>query len=70
MQARAVEKVIEALKAARVGVACYLPDWLFKPRYSALDRESNIRTLRPHVISFPFQVTTDAVVRAFRGARQ
>jgi len=46
MQATAVDKVIGALKDAGVSVACYLPDSLFKELYPALDRDSDIRTIR------------------------
>jgi sulfopyruvate decarboxylase subunit alpha len=46
MRASAVEKVIGALKAADVSVACYLPDSLLKELYPALDRDLNIRTIR------------------------
>jgi sulfopyruvate decarboxylase subunit alpha len=46
MQASAVDKVIGALKAAGVSVACYLPDSLLKELYPALDRDPDIRTIR------------------------
>jgi sulfopyruvate decarboxylase subunit alpha len=46
MQASAVGNVIEGLKAAGVSVACYLPDSLLKELYPALDRDSDIRTIR------------------------
>jgi sulfopyruvate decarboxylase subunit alpha len=46
MQASAVDTVIEALKAAGVSVACYLPDSLFKELYPALDGDADIRTIR------------------------
>jgi sulfopyruvate decarboxylase subunit alpha len=46
MRASAVDKVIEAIKAAGVSVACYLPDSLLKELYPALDRDRNIRTIR------------------------
>src|SRR5271169_879352 len=46
MQASAVEKVITSLKAAGVSIACYLPDSLLKELYPALDRDSDIRTIR------------------------
>jgi sulfopyruvate decarboxylase subunit alpha len=42
----AVDKVIGALKAAGVSVACYLPDSLLKELYPALDRDRDIRTIR------------------------
>jgi sulfopyruvate decarboxylase subunit alpha len=46
MKASAVEKVIKALKASGVSVACYLPDSLLKELYPALDRDNDIRTIR------------------------
>lgn len=46
MHQTAVEKVIGALKAAGVSVACYLPDSLLKELYPALDRDTDIRTIR------------------------
>ena len=46
MRASAVQKVIGALKAAGVSVACYLPDSLLKELYPALDRDHDIRTIR------------------------
>lgn len=46
MQKSAVESVIKALKLTGVSVACYLPDSLLKELYPALDRDSDIRTIR------------------------
>ena len=46
MHVSAVDTTIEALKAAGVSVACYLPDSLLKELYPALDREQSIRTIR------------------------
>jgi sulfopyruvate decarboxylase subunit alpha len=46
MQQSAVDEVIAGLKAAGVSVVCYLPDSLLKELYPALDRDSDIRTIR------------------------
>jgi sulfopyruvate decarboxylase subunit alpha len=46
VQEDAVKQVIIGLKRARVTVACYLPDSLFKPLYPALDADSELRTIR------------------------
>ncbi len=46
MTPSAVSAVIRRLKRAGVGIACYLPDSLFKPLYPALDADTEIRTIR------------------------
>jgi sulfopyruvate decarboxylase subunit alpha len=46
MQPSAVDEVIAGLKSAGVSVACYLPDSLLKELYPALDRDTDIRTVR------------------------
>ncbi|HEX9465817.1 MAG TPA: thiamine pyrophosphate-binding protein [Alphaproteobacteria bacterium] len=46
MKQSAVDRVISGLKAAGVGVVCYLPDSLLKELYPALDRDPDLRTIR------------------------
>ena len=46
MNQTAVDAVLRGLKRAGVSVACYLPDYLFKPLYPALDADPDIRTIR------------------------
>jgi sulfopyruvate decarboxylase subunit alpha len=46
MKQSAVDCVISGLKAAGVGVVCYLPDSLLKELYPALDADPDIRTIR------------------------
>jgi sulfopyruvate decarboxylase subunit alpha len=46
MQPEAVSQVIAGLKDAGVGIACYLPDSLFRGLYPALDADPAIRTIR------------------------
>ena len=46
MRQSSVEAVLRGLERAGVGIACYLPDSLFRPLYPAMDAASGLRTIR------------------------